>query len=151
MTKRERLWQMFKFLCFSASAGVLQLVSYELLALLCREAFLLDEATYYWWCYLPSIILSVVWNFTFNRKFTFKSANNVPKAMALVLLFYVIFTPLSTWWGNALVNVGWNDTLVLIFTMIINFVTEYIYDTFVVFKNNDKKNSDGEKDDLSNE
>ncbi len=138
MTKKERLWQIFKFLCFSISAGVIQIVSFELLALACREVFSLLEEQYYWGCYLTALLLSVIWNFTFYRKFTFKSANNVPKAMALVLLFYAVFTPLSTWWGDALVGVGWDDTLVLIFTMVINFVTEYIYDAFVVFKNNTK-------------
>lgn len=137
MTKKQRIWQIFKFLCFSLSAGIIQIVSFELFALVCRSAFSLVEAQYYWGCYLTALLLSVVWNFTFNRKFTFKSANNVPKAMALVLLFYAVFTPLSTWWGNALVKVGWDDTLVLVFTMVINFVTEYLYDAFIVFK--DKK------------
>ena len=138
MTKKERLWQMFKFLCFSLSAGVIQFVSFELLALICRSVFSLTQEQYYWGCHLTALLLSVIWNFTFNRKFTFKSANNVPKAMALVLLFYAVFTPLSIWWGDALVKIGWDDTLVELFTMVINFVTEYVYDAFVVFRKNTK-------------
>ena len=80
-------------------------------------------------------MLSVLWNFTFNRRFTFKSAGNVPKAMALVALYYCVFTPLSTVGGNYLAgNMGWNEYLVTAINMILNFVTEYLYDTFVVFR-----------------
>ena len=150
MTKKERLWQMFKFLCFSLSAGVIQFVSFELLALICRSVFSLTQEQYYWGCHLTAILLSVIWNFTFNRKFTFKSATNVKKAMLLVLLFYAVFTPLSIWWGDALVKIGWDDTLVELFTMVINFVTEYLYDAFVVFKNKPEegKNQPDENQDL---
>jgi len=100
---------------------------------------LLNEllALNYWVSYLISLVLSVVWNFTLNRKFTFHSANNVPIAMAKVAVFYLIFTPLSTWWTAALTEpsygIMWNEYVVLVGTMLINFVTEYIYDRFVVF------------------
>lgn len=89
----------------------------------------------YWPCYLISLVLSVVWNFTFNRKFTFKSAANVPKAMLLALLFYVPFTPLSTWWGKALTDAGWNAYVVELGTMVVNFVLEFLYQRFFVFRN----------------
>lgn len=148
MTKKEKFIQILKFTLFSISAGIIQIVSFELIALVCRSAFSLTEAQYYWGVYLTSLTLSVLWNFTFNRKFTFKSANNVPIAMLKVLAFYAVFTPLSTWWGDALVNIGWSDTLVLLLTMLINFVTEFIYDDLFVFrkpkekKEEDKKESD---------
>lgn len=134
MTKKERFFQFLKFVGFSISAGVIQIISFELIALICRKGFSLTEEQYYWGVYLTALTLSVLWNFTFNRKFTFKSANNVAVAMGLVAWFYLLFTPLSTWWGDALVKIGWDDTLVLLFTMIINFVTEYFYDAFVVFR-----------------
>ena len=90
-----------------------------------------------WWpSYLISIILSVIWNFTFNRKFTFKSASNVPLAMTLALLFYCAFVPASVFGGDALEGIGWNGTVVTVLMMIINFVFEFIWDKFVVF--NDK-------------
>jgi putative flippase GtrA len=93
----------------------------------------------YWLSYLISLILSVIWNFTLNRKFTFKSAANVPIAMMKVALFYIIFTPLSTWWTAVLTEarygIMWNEYLVVLLTMVINFVTEYIYDRFFVFGN----------------
>ena len=80
-------------------------------------------------------MLSVVWNFTLNRKFTFKSANNVPKAMALVLLYYAVFTPTSTVLGSWLTDtLGWNDYLVTVLNMLLNFGTEYLYDRLVVFR-----------------
>ena len=91
--------------------------------------------SYYGWSYFISLALSVIWNFTFNRKFTFKSAKNVPVAMLLVLAFYAVFTPLSILWGIALVKAGWNDTLVLLLTMVINFVTEFLWTRFVVYRN----------------
>ena len=88
----------------------------------------------YWPCYLTALILSVIWNFTLNRKFTFKSANNVPVAMMKVLGYYAVFTPLSTIFGNWLADdLLWNEYLVTILNMIINFVTEYLFDRFVVF------------------
>ena len=121
MTKKEKLIQIVKFTLFSISAGIIQIVSFELLALLCRGVFSLTDEQYYW-------------NFTFNRKFTFKDASNVPIAMLKVFLFYLVFTPLSTWGGDALVKIGWDDTLVLAITMVINFVTEFIYDDLFVFR-----------------
>ena len=80
--------------------------------------------------------LKFLWNFTLNRKFTFYSASSVPKAMLLVGLFYLVFTPLSTWWAAVLTGPGvaWNEYLVLGLTMIVNFVSEYLYDRLIVFR-----------------
>ena len=75
-----------------------------------------------------------MWNFTFNRRYTFRSDANVARSMVLVGLFYVVFTPASTWWGDALTRAGWNDFLVLAVTMILNFVLEYLYQRFVVYR-----------------
>ncbi len=134
MTKKERFIQVLKFLGFSLSAGLIQIASFELLQLLSKYAFKANEDKNYWFCYLISLTLSVLWNFTFNRKFTFKSAANVPVAMLKVFGFYLVFTPLSLWWGAAMEGAGINDTIVLLFTMVINFVTEYLFDSFVVFR-----------------
>ena len=125
-TKKELLRSM-KFVLFSISAGVIQVVSFTVM----EEVLHLEH----WLSYLISLTLSVLWNFTLNRKFTFCSANNVPVAMLLVALFYLVFTPLSTWWTAVLTGPGfaWNEYLVLALTMVTNFVTEYIYDRFVVF------------------
>lgn len=118
-----------KFLFFSISAGIIQAVSFALL----NELLHLN----YWFSYLISLVLSVVWNFTLNRKFTFQSAANIPIAMLKVAGFYLVFTPLSTWWTAALTepsyNIMWNEYLVLAMTMVINFVTEYLFDRFFVF------------------
>ena len=125
-TKKELL-RSFKFVLFSISAGVIQVASFAVM----EEMLHLEH----WLSYLVSLTLSVLWNFTLNRKFTFCSASNVPVAMLLVALFYVVFTPLSTWWTAVLTGpeIGWNEYLVLALTMVTNFVTEYIYDRFVVF------------------
>lgn len=124
--KNKELIRSMKFLLFSASAGIIQVASFTLM----------EEAVHapHWISYLISLVLSVLWNFTFNRKFTFHSAGNIPVAMAKVALFYVAFTPLSTWWTNALTGAGINEYLVLAGTMIVNFVTEFLYDRFFVFR-----------------
>ena len=129
MTKKQNIIQIVKFALFSASAGIIQIVSFTLLF---EIAGLNNTASY-----IISLCLSVLWNFTFNRKFTFKSANNVPVAMALVGLFYLVFTPLSTWWTAALTEPSYgimlNEYLVLIGTMLVNFVLEYLFQRFFVF------------------
>jgi len=125
-TKKELL-RTLKFLAFSASAGVIQIGTYTLFLELLQFAP--------WLSYLLSLVLSVLWNFTLNRKFTFQSAGNVPVAMLLTACFYAVFTPLSTWWTKALTeNAGWNAYLVEAMTMISNFVLEYLYQRFVVFR-----------------
>ncbi len=128
LTKKESFFQLLKFVGFSISAGIIQIVLTELLRLVGLKGNL------YWISYLVGLVASVIWNFTFNRKFTFKSANNIPIAMSLVFLYYLVFTPCSTLWSNALQNAGWNETLVTLFSMIINFATEFVYDRFVVFR-----------------
>ena len=126
-TKKEFL-RTVKFVLFSISAGVIQVLSFTLMEELLHWT--------HWVSYLISLVMSVLWNFTLNRKFTFCSANNVPLAMLQVALFYLVFTPLSTWWTAALTapEVGWNEYLVLALTMIVNFVTEYLFDRLVVFR-----------------
>ena len=88
----------------------------------------------YWPCYLVALVLSVLWNFTLNRKFTFQSAANVPVAMAKVAAYYAVFTPLSTGLGNYLAStLLWNEYLVTIHNMLLNFTTEFLYQRFFVF------------------
>lgn len=128
-SKNAELLRTLKFTLFSVSAGIIQVLSFTLL----NELMSIQ----YWVSYLVSLVLSVLWNFTLNRKFTFKSAANVPIAMLKVAAFYAVFTPLSTWWTAALTepaySLCWNEYLVLALTMITNFVTEYLYDRFFVF------------------
>ena len=126
LSGRQTAWQFIKFTLFSISAGLIQAGAFALL----------NELTGlpYWPSYLIALVLSVVWNLTFNRRFTFRSSVNMSKAMALVLAYYAVFTPLSTWWGDALTGIGWNEYLVLGGTMVINFVTEYLFQSLVVFR-----------------
>ena len=125
--KRKEFLRTVKFFLFSTSAGVIQVLSFTVF----------EEALHFahWLSYLISLVLSVVWNFTLNRQYTFNSAGNIPVAMTKVALFYLVFTPLSTWWTAVLTGDGfmWNEYLVLILTMLVNFVTEYLYDRFIVF------------------
>ena len=125
--KQNPFWQMVKFTLFSISAGVIQVGSFALF----EEVFRWP----YWPSYLLALVLSVVWNFTFNRRYTFKSAANVPVAMTKVFAFYAVFTPLSTWAGNAVEAAGVNDYIVLIATMLLNFVLEFLFCKLVVYRN----------------
>lgn len=124
---KKEILRTIKFVLFSISAGVIQVASFTVMEELLHLT--------HWLSYLISLVLSVLWNFTLNRKFTFCSANNVPVAMLQVAGFYLVFTPLSTWWTAVLTgeSVLWNEYLVLVLTMIVNFVTEYLFDRFVVF------------------
>ena len=129
MKNKSEFWRLVKFVLFSASAGIIQMGSFALL----------NELTgwSYWPCYLISLLLSVLWNFTLNRKFTFKSAANVPAAMLKVLAYYAVFTPLSTLLGNFLAErLMWNEYLVTAINMILNLGTEYLYQRYFVYGKN---------------
>ncbi|PKM73197.1 MAG: GtrA family protein [Firmicutes bacterium HGW-Firmicutes-16] len=140
LTKKQNSWMLIKFILFSASAGIIQFGSFTLL----NEFAHLDKYTRldellgndYGLSYFIALVLSVLWNFTLNRKFTFKSVANVPVAMLKIFGYYLVFTPLSLWWGVKLTNLGWNYYLVLGITMLANLSTEFIYDRFVVYRNN---------------
>ena len=126
MSGRDNILQFLKFTAFSISAGLVQVLTFTLL----EQLFKLP----YWPSYLTALTASVVYNFTVNRRFTFKSSNNIPKAMTQLAIYYLIFTPLSTWWGDALVSIGWNDYLVLGGTMVINFITEFMVNRLVIYR-----------------
>ena len=125
--KNKNVWQAVKFTLFSASAGLIQLISFALL----HDVFKIPD---YNACYLPSLILSVLWNFTFNRRYTFRSDGNVKRAMLLVALYYVVFITLSRWWSTELVAVGVHDWLIEVINMLVNFVTEFLFQKFVVYR-----------------
>lgn len=125
MNKKE-FWRVVKFTLFSISAGAIQMGSFALLNELSGWS--------YWPCYLISLTLSVLWNFTLNRKFTFQSAANVPVAMLKVLGYYLVFAPVSTILGNFLAEgLFWNEYLVEFLMMTLNFVTEFLFQRFFVF------------------
>ena len=151
--KKQNVIQFIKFVLFSASAGLIQIGSFTLMKeviikLSFFQELMSEHAVFakimnneYGPIYLIALILSVIWNFTFNRKFTFKSANNIPIAMLKVLGYYAVFTPISTILGNyftakfaAAVGI---DYIVLAITMVTNMVTEFIFDRFVVFRNSE--------------
>lgn len=127
MNKKEIL-RSVKFFLFSISAGVIQMGSFALLNELAGFP--------YWASYLIALVLSVLWNFTFNRKYTFKSTENVGRAMLLVALYYCVFTPASAFLEHCLAdNLGWNEYLVTALNMALNLVTEFLFQRFVVYRN----------------
>ncbi len=123
--KNKEIRRAVLFTLFSLSAGIIQLLSGELMLKVLHWD--------YWVSYVLALVLSVVWNFTFNRNITFASAANVPVAMLKVAAFYAVFTPLSTWGGAVLVKSGWNEDVVFILSMLLNFILEFLYDRFFVF------------------
>jgi putative flippase GtrA len=138
LSTKQNAIQFFKFTLFSISAGAVQAVSFTLL----------NELTHfpYWPSYLIALILSVLYNFTVNRRYTFKSVANITIAMLKITAYYCAFTPLSTWWGDYLTNRGWNDYVVLGGTMLINFITEFLFCRFVVYRNSINTNKLAQKD-----
>ena len=128
--KRTEFLRALKFFLFSVSAGVIQIGSFTIMDLAFKNLDYVIKS------YI-AVILSVLWNFTFNRKFTFKSASNVPVAMAKTFLYYLVFAPLSIHLGDMYLvkTLGWNEILVQAITMALNFVTEFLYQRFFVFKN----------------
>ena len=127
--EKKEIFRAVKFLLFSASAGIIQIGSFTLMDLFTNWDYVLKS-------YI-AVVLSVLWNFTFNRKFTFKSAANVPIAMAKTFAYYLVFAPLSIHLGDMYLvkTLGLNEILIQAITMLINFVTEFLYQRFFVFKN----------------
>ena len=125
--KGSKEWvRMLKFTLFSMSAGLIEIGSFTLL----NELLHLP----YWVSYMIALVLSVLWNFTLNRRFTFHSAANVPIAMLKVAAYYAVFTPFSSWFEHYLtMSLGWNEYLATFTNMVINFVTEFLYQRFFVF------------------
>jgi putative flippase GtrA len=125
---RKEVWRVLKFVLFSSSAGLIQISSFALLNELVGWK--------YWPCYLISLLLSILWNFTFNRRYTFKSDANITRAMLLVLAFYAVFTPTTTLLGNYLAeDLLWNEYLVTGINMGLNLSLEYLYQRYVVYRN----------------
>ncbi len=125
--KKESIFQIMKFTLFSASAGIIQVIAFAVF----NELF----CWMYWPAYLTSLVLSIIWSFTFNRRYTFKSAANVPLAMLKLFGFYAVFTPLSTWLGHIAEAIGINDYIILTVTMLSNFVLEFLFSKFLIYKN----------------
>jgi len=138
--KKDSAMQAVKFALFSASAGIIQVVAFTLLNELLPQTESTNAVAQWFFnseygaSYLVALICSVLWNFTFNRKFTFKSAANVPVAMAKVFGFYLVFTPLSIWLGELAVGSHVNEYIVLAVTMLSNFILEFLFCKFVVYR-----------------
>lgn len=125
---KKELLRTIKYVLIAASAGLIEIGSFTLM----NELFHWN----YWVSYLIALVLSVLWNFTINRRYTFKSASNVPKAMLLVFAYYCVFTPLSTLLEHYLTDkLGWNEYLVTGINMVLNLATELPFQRFVVFRN----------------
>lgn len=126
MKENKEVLRGIKFVLFSITAGIIEMLTFSFL----EEIIHLK----YWPSYLIALVASVLYNFTVNRRFTFRSAANIPKAMIQLAIYYAIFTPLSTWWGNYLTNINWNDYIVLFLTMVINLITEFSVCRFVIYR-----------------
>lgn len=124
--KKESVFQVIKFALFSTSAGIIQTVSFAIF----NEVF----NWIYWPAYLTALVLSIIWNFTLNRQYTFKSAVNVPIAMLKLFGFYAVFTPLSTYLGH-LASARVNEYIVLAVTMVSNLILEFLFCKFVIYRN----------------
>ena len=137
--KNKEFIRTLKFILFSASAGIIE----TLAMILCEEVIKIPG---HYICYTIALVLSVLWNFTFNRRFTFQSAANVPRAMFLVFLFYVPFAPFTIWTEHFLADIhGWNEYIVLAINMGLNLFLEYLWDNNVVYRNSKDTNDIAQK------
>ncbi len=148
---KKNIFQFIKFALISCSAGIIQIGSFTLMnevlmktdfmqnLIASNETFSKIMTNEYGPIYLIALILSVIWNFTINRKYTFKSAANIPVAMLKVFGFYLVFTPVSTLIGNyftaKFASIAAIEYIVLIITMACNMITEYLFCKFVVYRN----------------
>ena len=131
-TARQTLFQAVRYAFYSMSAAVIEFLVENLLEWGFRHFGGMAVAPY-WPCYLTALVISVIWNFTINRNFNFNSVVDVRVGMAKILVYYVFFTPLSTWWGHILTSAGWNHNVVLIGTILLNGVTEFMVYRYAVF------------------
>lgn len=145
--KLEGVFQFIKYALCAASAGIIQLVLFTILQAVIPATdktihFITEDMELVAFIATTvALCASILWNFTFNRKFTFKDASNVPKAMILAFLFYVPFYPFQTWYVGTIKKVlmdHMNADLAGIIAegsvMVINFVLEFIWQKFVVFR-----------------
>ncbi len=141
ITGKETAVQAVKYALFSVSAGIIEILSFTAL----------NELTDlpYWPCYLTALILSVLYNFTVNRRYTFKSANNIPIAMLKVLCFYLVFTPASTYLGAVAEGNGVNEYIVIGVTMAFNFTLEFLFWRFFVYRGTINTNKLAKKKNLN--
>ena len=125
-TAKKEFLRTIKYTLVAASAGIIEIGTFTLL----NELLHLN----YWVSYLVALVLSVLWNFTINRRYTFQSSSNIVRSMLLVAAYYAVFTPASTWLEDILTKAGWNEYLVTTLNMLINFITEFLFQRFFVFR-----------------
>lgn len=138
LKSREALTQAIKFTLLSFSAAGIEALSFIILETLTTWPYAVKHVI--------SIVLSVLWNFTLNRRYTFKSANNVPVAMLKVGLFYAFFIPLTAWLGKWAAGIGVNEYLIKGSTMVLNFVGEFLWWKFIVFRGSENTNALAKKE-----
>ena len=163
--KRKGVMQFIKYALCAASAGIIQIVLFSILQAVIPSNgktihFIVEDMDLVTFIATTvALCASILWNFTFNRKFTFKDAGNVPKAMILAFLFYVPFYPFQTWYVHTiksfLVEAIGTDGAGIIAegsVMIINFALEFMWQKFVVFrKPKDKQENKTEENENSGE
>lgn len=145
IAKRQGVMQFIKYALCAASAGIIQIVLFTILDSVIKSDktihFIVEDMTLGTFIATTvALCASILWNFTFNRKFTFKDASNVPKAMILAFLFYVPFYPFQTWYVYTIKELliphigSWAGIIAEATVMIINFALEFMWQKFVVFR-----------------
>lgn len=153
--RKKKAKRFLKYAIIAISGGLIQLTAYIILsdaikldkhvsfdAIYQKQPWLTeifydpDTGKTYGLSYFIAVSLSVIWNFTFNRKYTFKSASNVPKAMLLFVLYYAFSIPFNCWaivQLNKLVVFPLSDKVILICIMLANGLPAFFYQRYVVF------------------
>lgn len=150
--KRKGVLQFIKYALCAASAGIIQLALFSILQAVIPQSgktirFIVEDMDLVTFISTTvALCASILWNFTFNRKFTFKDAGNVPKAMLLAFLFYVPFYPFQTWYVHTIkslllgpLSTQASGIIAEGSVMVINFVLEFMWQKFVVFRKRKEK------------
>lgn len=145
--KRKTIRQFIKYALCAASAGIIQFLTFTILQAVIPDDgktihFLVEDMSVVTFSATTvALCLSILWNFTLNRKFTFKDAGNVPKAMILAFIFYIPFYPFQTWYVHTIkellgasINIDAAGIIAEGTVMIMNFILEFIWQKFVVFR-----------------
>lgn len=145
--KRQEKLQFVKYALCAASAGIIQFLTFTILQAVIPDNgqtmhFIVENMSVVTFSATTvALCLSILWNFTLNRKFTFKDAGNVPKAMVLAFIFYIPFYPFQTWYVHTIkellgasINIDAAGIIAEGTVMIMNFILEFLWQKFVVFR-----------------
>ena len=133
--KTKNGWlQFLQFVVVSLGAGVIEYATFALMTWIVP-----DNKTMLVAAEVTSVVLSCLFNFTVNRKYTFHSSSNIPLGMLLYGVYYAFLaTPAGVWFLLFLTQGGMHELLAKAVKMLVNFIFDYLFCKFILFQAADK-------------